>query len=152
MSGGIAAFAATSADTALKNRGKRYEQFVADGVISQTTADAVNEYRKTLRTSKIAAKADSTEAKENGGKLEGMEDRWKTVLEAGVITQAEYDAIIAALPQKPSEDKTGDGMRAKPENANDTARTKAEDQLLSAGIITQSEYEAMMAAIEAVRA
>jgi len=43
-------------------------------------------------------------------------------------------------------------MRAKPENANDTARTKAEDQLLSAGIITQSEYEAMMAAIEAVRA
>lgn len=199
MSGGVAALAATTADTDAKSRENRYERFVTDGVISQTTyeaievylqenrpqkdengtgedgqrggkndqmltqlvsagtisqttADAVNAYMDTLRAEKPADDSETQKTKDDTKQRGGMEDRWKLVLDAGVITQTEYDAIIAAQPEKPSEDSTDETAKTRPERDADgeNTRTRMEEQLLSAGVITQTEYDAMVSAMEAV--
>lgn len=87
-----AAMTTASESTKTKDKVKsenRFSGFVTDGVISQETADAIKTYMEANRPSK----PQGTEVKQRIDKLAKM-------LEVGVITQSEYDAIKAAMPER----------------------------------------------------
>lgn len=67
-----------------------FDKFVEDGVISEKTATAIEEYLKSNMPEK-------PEIKERFGE---HADIFSKMLESGVITQAEYDAIKAAMPER----------------------------------------------------
>lgn len=70
---------------------------VTDGIIDQAAADRLEEYMKTkMESRKTTDDSTARAVKEHHTNL------WDSLLSDGVITQSEYDAIIAAMPQRPS--------------------------------------------------
>ena len=72
------------------NRGDRFNRFVEEGIISQETADAIIEHIDNLKAEK---------PKDDNGKRVRI-DIFASLLEAEIITQAEYDAIREAIPSR----------------------------------------------------
>ena len=68
---------------------------VSEGIIDQDTADKLEGYMKT--------KQEERKAQGDGDQKEGrrghMTQMWDEMLSSGVITQAQHDAIVAAMPQ-----------------------------------------------------
>lgn len=70
---------------------------VTEGIISQETADQLKAYIESRMQERQSLDDSETGRKGRGGSRTEM---WDNMLSAGVITQSEYDSIIAAMPQR----------------------------------------------------
>lgn len=113
-------------------------QFVTDGVISQETADTLETYMQAQRE---ASKPDtqSGEKPERGERGERPGIDWSAMIEAGVISQTDAEALETAMTAKQVEMDAN-----RPEKP---ARKDMFAEMLSAGVITQAEYDAIVAAL-----
>lgn len=75
---------------------------VTDGIIDQETADKLQEYMQNKSAAREEAGDDTASA--GKGRHENM---WSTMLSEGIITQDEYDAIIASVPQRAAKTQAG---------------------------------------------
>lgn len=123
------------------------DSLVADGVISQDTADKIAAYMETKNAERQAemekVKAMTDEEKqayfESGkNKDDVKKDMFAEMVEAGVITQAEADAIKAAMPEKQEPVEDG-GMRS---------RGMSFDSLVTDGVISQDTADKIAAYME----
>lgn len=79
-------------------RANFFDSFVEDGIITDKTATAIQEHLKSRMPDKSESK----------GNVKERVDIYAKMLEAGVITQAEYDAIKVAMPEQSDIAKRGD--------------------------------------------
>lgn len=73
-------------------RGNFLSEAVTDGIINQETADKLQEYMDNKRNKENPAEGERTGMNKNN-----RTDMWSSLLSEGIITQEEYDAIVAGV-------------------------------------------------------